>query len=260
MLPGKSGEGVVRIGEEERIVWGPKAADPETSHRCTLVSGIGPMEHLSAAAAILGVRGWLLEAEHGDLPLFDGSAAPWAELLEPLPREPVQAGFLDLPSASWEGEHRGRVEANSASEFQLVVEWSAGPYGPERWEGSVADLHRILSARTFIDADEWWEARRNGHLGCVDPGSGRLFAGRAVLPERALEMLGRDGVQPVGQVWTGGEERVPMECAAHKALDLVGDIACAIGYLPALRIVARDAGHTLHAKLSRALRNANSER
>jgi UDP-3-O-acyl-N-acetylglucosamine deacetylase len=73
-------------------------------------------------------------------------------------------------------------------------------------------------------------------------------------------MLGRDGVQPVGQVWTGGEERVPMECAAHKALDLVGDIACAIGYLPALRIVARDAGHTLHAKLSRALRNANSER
>jgi len=69
--------------------------------------------------------------------------------------------------------------------------------------------------------------------------------------------LRREGLSLDGPVWSGGRERMPMECAAHKALDLVGDIGCAIGYLPALRITARDAGHALHAMLCRALRAAH---
>ncbi len=260
MLPGKRGEGIVRIGEKEHLVWGPMAADPETQHRCTSVAGIGPLEHLSAAVAILGVRGWVLEAEHEDLPLFDGSALPWVKLLEPLPREPLQTDVLDLPLGLWEGEHRGYLEAQAASEFHLEVDWSTGPLGPERWEGTTSDLLGVLGARTFIEAGDWWEARRNGLLRGVDSGSGRLLAGRTVLPEIALQELRGEGIEPLGPVWTGKAERVPNECAAHKALDLVGDIACAIGYLPALRIVARDAGHTLHAKLCQALRNAHRER
>ena len=59
-------------------VFGTGASFPETSARCTRVEGIGPLEHLAAAAAILGFPHWELVADHGDLPLFDGSALRWA--------------------------------------------------------------------------------------------------------------------------------------------------------------------------------------
>jgi UDP-3-O-[3-hydroxymyristoyl] N-acetylglucosamine deacetylase len=217
------------------------------------------LEHLSAAAAILGVPGWVLEAQHADLPLFDGSARVWAKWMEKLVRETLACHHLELSPVSWRGRHRGHLEAQAASEFHLEVEWSAGPFGPERWEGGFSDLPGILGARTFIEAGDWWMARRRGLLHGIDPGSGRLLAGPIALPEIALEELRREGIEPRGRVWTGGDERIPDECAAHKALDLVGDIACAIGYLPALRIVARDAGHTLHAKLGQALRHAHED-
>ena len=87
-----------------------------------------------------------------------------------------------------------------------------------------------------------------------------MLSGTSSLPSEAMAALRSEGIEPVGPVWTGGAQRIPNECAAHKALDLVGDIACAIGYLPALRIIARDTGHYLHARLGRALRHAHRER
>lgn len=260
VFPGEAGSGLVRIGKTETLVWGPGASEPETRHRCTEVAGIGPLEHLSAAAAILGVRGWVLEAQHEDLPLFDGSAEPWVKWMGTMPKGPLRSCTLDLPACSWDGEHRGRLEIQVAEEFHLDVEWTSGACGPERWEGGLADLPGILGARTFVEAGEWWEAWRAGHLRCVDSESGRMLAGRTSLPETAMETLRSRGIEPRGQVWTGGAERVSMECAAHKALDLVGDIACAIGYLPTLRIVARDTGHALHARLGQALRNVHREK
>jgi UDP-3-O-acyl-N-acetylglucosamine deacetylase len=65
------------------------------------------------------------------------------------------------------------------------------------------------------------------------------------------------GVDPEAVVWSGGLERMENECAAHKALDLIGDIGVWIGYLPSLSIRARDTGHELHHLLGRALRDAS---
>jgi UDP-3-O-acyl-N-acetylglucosamine deacetylase len=259
VFPGEPGKGVVRIGGDEVLVWGPQASDPDTSHRCTQVQGIGPLEHLSAAAVILGVRGWVLEADHGDLPLFDGSSIVWAKMLERIPRETPFAEIVDLQACSWQGESRGHLEIQPDSKFHLKVEWSFGPFGSERWEGSMAELGTLLGARTFVDAPDWWEAAQRGLLQGVDGRSGRMLAGRSPLPAQALAVLVKAGIVSAGPVWSGGDERLPGECAAHKALDLVGDIACAIGYLPALRIIARDTGHNLHARLGQALRHAHRE-
>jgi len=257
LLPGDRGRGAVRIGQVERLVWGGAAAEMETDLRCTRVHGIGPLEHLSAAAGVLGVRGWILEAEHPDLPLFDGSALPWVEGFAGFPREAPPGIAFDLPGGSWEGEDRGTLEVEPGDGFHLDVGWSRGPFGEERWQGGLGDLPGILAARTFVDAADWWEARRNGLLGGVDSDSGRLFRGLRPVPAEAMAELRRNGLRTDGLVWSGAGERMPRECAAHKALDLVGDIACAIGYLPALRITAQDAGHSLHAELCRALRAAH---
>jgi UDP-3-O-[3-hydroxymyristoyl] N-acetylglucosamine deacetylase len=254
------GAGVVQIGSRERIVWGSEGGEARTDRRCTSVEGIGPLEHLSAAAIALGVRGWRLEADHPDLPLLDGSAKPWARaFLAVSAGSSPRVGKCSLPRNSWVGASRGRLEIEPSDDFELEVEWTRGPDGPERWEGGAPDLVRILPARTFIEVGDWVLARQAGLLQGAGPRSGRLISPGGNLDRTLLEELHAQGMEPVGNAWTGGPERLPMECAAHKALDLVGDIGCAIGYLPSLRIHARDAGHALHAVLCRALRIAHRD-
>ena len=257
---GAPGRGVARIGSRTHVVWGAQGGEAQSADRCTSVAGIGPLEHLSAAAIALGVRGWELEADHEDLPLFDGSAGPWAKALRSLGSPAtVDVRECGLQSHSWEGTQRGSLEIEPSDHFELLVEWSFGPSGPELWHGDASDLEEILPARTFIDADQWWRAKSGGLLRGAGLDSGRLFAGKGPLPPQCLRTLEEEGVDTDGNIWTGGAQRVPMECAAHKALDLVGDIGCAIGYLPAIRILARDAGHALHAELCRALRAAHRD-
>lgn len=218
------------------------------------MEGIGPIEHLAAATAIAGLRDWLLVADSADLPLLDGSALPWWSILPAVAgEEPRKDEFRPVEVQG----SRGRIDAVPSTGFELDVVWTDGPHGPERWRGGRADLPGLLPARTFARADDWWRAREAGLLRGVGPDSGRLFAPReGRLPREAVEVLEREGLAMEGPVWTGGVERVGNECAAHKALDLVGDIAVALGYLPPIRITARDAGHPLHAQLGRALRES----
>jgi len=143
-----------------------------------------------------------------------------------------------------------------SAHFQLQVEWSKGPFGPEKWSGGLNELEGLLSARTFVDADEWIDARDAGWLQGTGPANGRLFRG----PDpsiQAKEMAKERGVDPEAVVWSGGLARMENECAAHKALDLIGDIGVWIGYLPSLSIRARDTGHDLHHLLGPALRDAS---
>lgn len=257
LSPSEAGGGRVVLPRTRFDVFGPRASFPETSARCTRVEGVGPLEHLAAAAAILGVPNWELEADHGDLPIFDGSALRWAEAIRAMG---IGSGPLIGPSvlhAVWQ-ETRGRsfLRAEPSDRLEIRIEWTDGVRGPEIWSGGSSTLPDLIPARTFVRADQWWEIRSRGLMKGIGPGSGRLLQPREPLPPQAMAALRQEGVHLDGPAWTGGAERIPSECAAHKALDLVGDIAVAMGYLPALRITARDAGHSLHAELGRALREA----
>lgn len=240
----------------EQIVWG-LGSRPEAGGRCTSSAGVGPLEHLSAAALASGVSGWILEVEHGDLPIFDGSAAIWIEAFahEGFPRRPDSTESIGLSCGHWVSERGGVLEAEPSDRFRVRVEWTRGPHGTEVWEGGAQELAGILGARTFVTAKEYSAACQAGMLKGTGPSSGRLLRGDAV-PESALALARELGVDPVERVWTGGPERVPDECAAHKAIDLAGDIGVWIGYLPPLSVFARDAGHELHHLLGRALRDA----
>jgi UDP-3-O-acyl-N-acetylglucosamine deacetylase len=237
----------------------PKALDELeflANGRCSRAGDVGPLEHVAAGLGIAGLEGWHLRAEHFDLPLLDGSASAWFEGAR-------RVGTGRIPLRAWEGhvvdetlvgEKRGALKARSAEEFRLDVVWTEGPDGVERWSGGVAELRQLVGARTFIDVDTFIESRRHGELGGADVASGRLLRGARPVDESALELASLLGVDPGRQVWTGGDERVTCECAAHKALDLVGDLLLWLGHLPALHIEAQDAGHALHHRLGSRLR------
>ncbi len=246
------GVALVRIGS--RLEFSPRRlrAAHDTSLRCTRVFEVGPLEHFLAAICILGVDGWILEATHPDLPLFDGSALAWKEaiLATGSPNPPL---VVPGPGSILEqADARGRIRIEPSSRLDLRVTWSRGPQGEETWQGDAEALPDLLSARTFVTAREFVQARNRGLLAGASPDCGRLFPGGDVGPEEAdlAAVLGVDSRQ---EVWTGGVPRIPGECAAHKALDLIGDLYLRCGGIPQGKIDVVDAGHALHLQVGQRL-------
>lgn len=225
--------------------------------RCSRILEIGPLEHIAAGLGIAGWEGWGIECEHPDIPLLDGSAMPWFASAANLRRGPVPARPFPFLEEEMEirGTHHGRILARPATSFRLECRWSDGPGGIEVWEGGLGDLESLAAARTFIGVRDFLHVRRHGAMKGVDPRSGRLLGPAHGEDSEDLRDLARElGVDPRSPVWAGGEPRMASECAAHKALDLVGDILLWLGYLPHLHLVAQDSGHTLHHLFGRELR------
>lgn len=231
-------------------------AEFRSSGRCSRCGEVGPLEHVAAGLALAGLDGWILEAEHPDLPLLDGSASPWfasaSDLVQGSGRVPTGPAARDVETLR--NERGGVLEGRLSGSFHLEVSWTRGPDGPEVWRGGLEDLHRIVGARTFIDLELYLAIRAQGGLAGTDVHSGRLLRGDASLDPAALAFANELGVDPASRVWTGGPPRMEAECAAHKALDLVGDILLWLGYLPCMDVVARDAGHALHHRFGARLR------
>jgi len=237
----------------------PKRIDGEefeASGRCSRWGGVGPLEHLSAALGIAGWNGWHLHADHPDLPLFDGSARVWYESALSIFAGSIQNSLESSLKCeeTLQNDRGGWIRVRPAPRFRLQVTWSAGPEGAESWVGGEKDLSEIVHARTFIDLDVFLALRAQGDLLGTDADAGRLLRGRNSLYPSAFALAEDLGVDPQSRVWTGGLERMRGECAAHKALDLVGDILLWLGYLPCLEVVAHDAGHALHHRLGALLR------
>lgn len=245
----------LRIGEGSEIPL--DGQDLSAEGRCSRAGGVGPLEHMVAGLAIAGWEGWMAHADHPDLPLLDGSAEPWfrgARSGGGTGIVPVRE--IHLPEGAWgAADQRGRIEVRAAPRFHLEVRWERGPFGPERWSGGAKDLEDIVPARTFIEVGAFLAARSAGLLSGVDLQSGRLLASPDQLDPQSRALAREIGVVPDQNVWTGGAERLAGECAAHKALDLVGDILLWLGYLPRLDVIAIDAGHVLHHRLGKALRS-----
>ena len=216
------------------------------TQRCTQCDGVGPLEHVAAAFLIAGWRDWCLECDDADLPIGDGSAAMFS-----IPRHgevPLRhVGAFDVHLINDRG---GTLWARSAASFHVRSEW-ATPMGLEVWEAGASSLSACLKARTFISSEDYCQARLIGMLRGCGVGQGRLL-GPATSAD-AMELARELGVDSAQEVWTGGAARMNGECAAHKVLDLVGDLALWLGFLPCMEIEMRNVGHAQFHALGRRL-------
>ncbi len=216
-----------------------------------MLQGVGPLEHLGAALAILGVEGWVLEADHEDLPLFDGSSLAWAEAIRAT-GPTLSPSMVACPKTREWSDARGWIRVQPAQSFHLKVVWTKGELGEEVWEGDESNLVDLLAARTFVKTHEFVQARAAGLLLGVTPESGRLLRG-SLEHHQEQSLVAELGVSVGDRAWTGGDPRLNGECAAHKALDILGDLYWSMGGLPLASIEAMDTGHALHWRVGQDL-------
>jgi UDP-3-O-[3-hydroxymyristoyl] N-acetylglucosamine deacetylase len=195
-------------------------------------------EHLLAALYSCGVDNVYIEMDALEVPILDGSAQPFIEMLE-------QAGIRKLrkrrkylkvlkPVEYVDGDRR--IGIYPADEFRVrcFVDFAHPMVGQQEVELKVnreTFTHLLARARTFCFLDDVERLRAVG-----------LIRGGTL--ENAI-VLSKDGIM-------NGELRYPDEFGRHKALDLIGDLALVGRPLKAL-VVASKAGHALHTALVQKL-------
>lgn len=247
LKPGAVNSGVV-FHRSDLGVSIPARFDYVTDTRlCTLISvgeaKVGTVEHLMAAVAACGVDDLVIEVDGPELPVFDGSAAPFLFLLE-------SAGIV---------EHGGlrerleilrpvRVEHNGAFaelrphnpggagfDVSLSIEFAAQAIGAQAYNFHLSEpgfASEIAQARTFTLLGEI-EALRKAGLA-----RGGSLANAVVVDD--AKVLNPEGL------------RYADEFVRHKLLDVIGDLALA-GAPISGRFIGNRTGHALNNQLLRLL-------
>lgn len=236
----------LRFVRDGRVVPAVASSVADT-RRCTCLTADGTtittVEHLLSALAGCGVDNADVELDGPELPALDGSSATWAAAIR---RAGVNS--LDAPAAVVRPRapmavHLGAswLVALPADEYRVTVATDfrhpmLGAQVESTAISAATYVTEIAPARTFGFIEEVEALLRSGlALG------GSLDNALIVYPDRFSDEL-----------------RVPNECARHKMLDLIGDLALAGCRLQA-HIIAVRPGHSANVALAAALADQPKE-
>ena len=252
MRPAPSGDGIV-FRRTDLGVDIPARWDMVSDTRlCTVISlpghpeaRVGTVEHIMAALSACGVDDALIELDGPEVPVLDGSAAPFVFLLD-------CAGVADqdLPAPLIEVLRPVRVECDEQD-------------GP-----ASAELRPGLSSGLRLDLSIAFQAAAIGTQSCAlhltaEGFRGELAAARTFTLASEITRLHAAGLGKGGsldnaivvdgdRVLNPGGLRMTDEFVRHKLLDAVGDLALAGARLRG-RFIGHRSGHRLNNELLRKL-------
>ncbi|HEV2082034.1 MAG TPA: UDP-3-O-acyl-N-acetylglucosamine deacetylase [Brevundimonas sp.] len=200
---------------------------------------LSTIEHLMAAFAALGVSNAVVEVDGPELPILDGSALPFVQLLDRagFRRQPRAVRYVEIlePIRVAEGDKSASLLPCDRYEMRFEIDFPSKVIGNQVVDFVVTEetfRREIMAARTFGFAHEVEALRQAG-----------LARGGSL--ENAVVIDG-------DQILNPGGLRMDREFVKHKALDAIGDL-----YVLGAPILGRyegvKAGHAINNKLVRAL-------
>jgi UDP-3-O-[3-hydroxymyristoyl] N-acetylglucosamine deacetylase len=202
---------------------------------------ISTTEHLLSALVGLSIDNAIIELDNLELPILDGSAQPFVELIH-------RAGTRKQRRARTYLRIRRELELREASKFigvypadnysvSYTINFPHPLIGRETFRVELSNgsyLREIAPARTFGSREDEAAMRNMGLI-------------RGASPENCI-VLTREGIE-------NPPLRYADEFVRHKVLDLIGDLAL-FGKQILGAVVADRAGHAMHTALvSRLLRD-----
>jgi len=202
---------------------------------------ISTTEHLLSAFTGLGIDNAFVELDNLELPILDGSAKPFVDLIHKAgirkQRRPRKYMKILRELEMREGNKFISVYPADSYSVSYSINFPHPLIGKETFQVELSNgsyLHKIAPARTFGSREDEKTMRNMGLI-------------RGASAENCI-VLTRDGLE-------NGPLRFPDEFVRHKVLDLVGDLAL-LGKPILGKIVADRAGHAMHTALvSRILRD-----
>ncbi len=200
---------------------------------------LSTIEHLMAAFAALGVSNAVVEVDGPELPILDGSALPFVQLLDRagFRRQPRAVRYVEIlePVRVTDGDKTAALLPCDRYEMRFEIDFPSKVIGNQVVDFVVDEAtfrREIMAARTFGFAHEVEALRQAG-----------LARGGSL--ENAVVIDG-------DQILNPGGLRMDREFVKHKALDAIGDL-----YVLGAPLLGRyegfKAGHAVNNKLVRAL-------
>jgi UDP-3-O-[3-hydroxymyristoyl] N-acetylglucosamine deacetylase len=194
---------------------------------------VAMVEHLLAALAATGFwSGVAIEVDGPELPILDGSAAPWLDAIAALGPPPPLPPALSVPDGIVVRHEGATVEAlPGGAGLDVSVHYEHPAVGPQAWSGGPERYRDLLDARTFAFRNELEALWARGLARGAAPGRGIVFMAHG--PDAPL----RSADEPV----------------RHKALDALGDLTLLGRPLDAVVRIDRGS-HAAHVTFMRHLR------
>lgn len=200
-------------------------------------ASVDTVEHLLAALRSLGVDNAFIELNHPEVPIMDGSAAPWVYLIQDagireqnVPRRTIQV------LRSIQVQHGDKRIALYPSDRFKITYTISFDHPLLRHQQKTLDLDE----QVFID--EIAPARTFGFLKEVE-----------MLRQRGMALGGSlENAIVLGETGVLNPLRFDDEFVRHKMLDVIGDLAL-VGYGLRGHLVVHCGGHALHTALAAEL-------
>jgi UDP-3-O-[3-hydroxymyristoyl] N-acetylglucosamine deacetylase len=199
---------------------------------------LSTVEHVLSALYGLGLDNLYIDISSLEVPILDGSALPFVEMVQKAGVQPQEKDrtFLKVQKSFRLQEESKFISIEPCSSFRISyeIDFAHPAIGHQILDlemTSEAYAQEIAFARTFGFRSEVEELRRKGLI------RGGSFENAVVLSETEI---------------MNGPLRSPDEFVRHKTLDLIGDISLC-GYPLIGHIKAHKAGHALHTDLATAL-------
>ncbi|HEV8268582.1 MAG TPA: UDP-3-O-acyl-N-acetylglucosamine deacetylase [Thermoanaerobaculia bacterium] len=201
---------------------------------------VGTVEHLLSAAFGIGLDNVLVEIDGPEIPILDGSAAPWTRAFREAgvvrQGRPI-APFMPTRTIVVPGGGGKRLEIRPGRELRVTytIDFPHPVIGRQSLTVVVSPesyMKHVAPARTFGFLAEYEQLKAHG-------------LARGASAHNCI-VVGHDRIE-------NGELRFPDEFVRHKVLDLLGDLAL-VGRPILGHVIAHRAGHSLHAALARLLR------
>lgn len=175
-------------------------------------TSVATVEHLMSALSALGIWQARVEIDGPELPILDGSAAPFLDALAEAsePAQPGRAIVVRRPVSARSGAAFATLLPFPSRQFDVGIDFADAAIGLQRavFDFAADDYaDDVAPARTFGRLKDIKRLRRRGY-------------GRGASLENAVAVDGARVVNPEGL-------RFVDEFARHKLLDAVGDLALA---------------------------------
>jgi UDP-3-O-[3-hydroxymyristoyl] N-acetylglucosamine deacetylase len=242
LLPAAAGTGVVFVRTDAGGVEIPATLDHVgPSFYATVIQRgdvtVSTIEHLMAGLYALLVDDVRVELDGPEVPILDGSAKPFVDLILGAGRRELQAPreYINLIRPVIVSDAEKRIAAYPSREYRVTyaIEFDHPLLGYQELSASLwsaeAFAEKLAPARTFTFENEVEALRAAG-----------LARGGSL--DNAV-VLGPEGIL------NDSELRFPDEFVRHKMLDLTGDLSL-LGRPLRAHVVAYRAGHDMHGRLA----------
>jgi UDP-3-O-[3-hydroxymyristoyl] N-acetylglucosamine deacetylase/3-hydroxyacyl-[acyl-carrier-protein] dehydratase len=240
----------------------------DTSRGTTLQVGdakVSTVEHILAALVGMGIDNVLIEINGPEIPIMDGSSAPFIERIEAtgvLEQDAAKAWYsIDENIFHYDESKRVEMVALPALDYQIttLIDFNSPVLGTQHAAlNTIKDFKAEISpCRTFCFLHELEALLDHDLIKGGDINNAIVVVDKPVTDEemsRLAKVFKREKIEVKSEGYLNNLElRFPNEPARHKLLDVVGDLAL-IGYPIKARIIANRPGHSSNVEFAKKIK------